>query len=231
MMFSRLQVQPFVDHLESHLAGERQWAIVGPWRRGSQLIDLLEILVVRTEDPFPVPPNLAVTLLGSDGARGELVLGADETIPVLISFCEESEWATQLMSRTGPGLLWSAQVSMAHNSGFYLSPSGVQDLASLEEIAGLDSEEKVYSFLKMSWIAPGSRYVFEQPQAPTLVERVVPSSSDPSKSYAVRVRGLEAYCSCPGFTYNQRCRHVLTLRTELGIQGPIRVGRLSATAH
>jgi hypothetical protein len=50
-----------------------------------------------------------------------------------------------------------------------------------------------------------------------LKQYIVPSTSCPLIPHVVEYDGVRFYCTCRGYEYRNECRHITTIKDELGI--------------
>lgn len=212
----RAEVDPFADLVTLEMPSDIEWCFTGPWRRHAPTMTSLDVAIVTptgTLGDLELPTSVRVTRRGERIARGDLTID-DEILPVDFWVCSPRERGAFLMFTTGPADLWRAQRKRAELLNLTLHPVGLM-LGTQQVDDG--TEEHIYDLLGMTWLPPEARQAFVPPE---LVERRVLSSKK-DQYYTVKVKGPQASCTCLGFLHRGYCKHVLSLRKELGIVGAL----------
>jgi DNA polymerase/3'-5' exonuclease PolX len=218
---TRAEVQPIADALASEIRELNpglEFHFGGSWRRGAESIGDLDLLLV-TEDGtmqgVVLPPFVVVQRSGSRMTQGDYS-AANTTMHVDFWSCSPPERGAFLWFITGPKELNIAMRGAAGSRGLLLNQKGLFNVAGGTPVQVDDGTEGgVAVWLGSKWMAylePTSRQAWAAPKGPMTSSVVVPSSSGGGKTYTVDRSGDNYQCSCPGFSYRGKCRHVDEVR-------------------
>jgi DNA polymerase/3'-5' exonuclease PolX len=204
---TRAGVAPTVRKLEQRLPG---CVVCGSWRRGSERIGDVDVLVVTESGELPDLTCLDDFVQRSSGAKlaGRGAVHLDDGLPPLqvdVYACAPESRGAFLWFLTGPKSLNIRMRGDALGVGWKLSQYGLLEKDGTQVDDG--TEESIADLLGYEeMLDPKSRQVFAAPEPEKAkVIEVIGSKGD---RYEVRVDGLRASCTCPGFKFRRECKHV-----------------------
>jgi DNA polymerase (family 10) len=214
---TRAQVAGVVRKIEQRLPGAR---VCGSWRRGSERIGDVDVLVVTASGELPDLAALGDFVEWDSGAKkaGRGRVHLDDGLPPLqvdVYACGPISEGAFLWFLTGPKTVNIRMRAEAMSRGWKLSQYGLFDAYEVQVDDG--TEASVAEWLGVEWVElldPRSRDAFSAPSGPEVREvKVTGSKGD---EYVVRVDGRRASCTCPGFRFRRACRHVARVMEEDG---------------
>jgi DNA polymerase/3'-5' exonuclease PolX len=193
----RAEVQPVVDAIAEWAESEvgDQWEVGGSWRRGSEVIgDIDVVLFYPTLAAVELPEQFVPERMGGAIAQGDM-------LGVHVDFwaCPRESAGPLLWFITGPKELNVWMRSYAKGLGMKLTQT---------ELQGYDgpviTEEQVSDALGLPYLPPDARNDWRRHYANP---RGVAFLGDNSKIYRLTLHGGRVTCTCKGFTYRGACKH------------------------
>lgn len=174
-----------------------------------------------------LPAGVEFQRKGSQIAQGDLTLEVPEVGPVTMHVdvwcCTPEARGAFLMFIRGPKELNVAQRSLAIKKGYNLSQVGL--FQGGETIKGKlvggtqvdnGTEEDIYRILEMPYLTPEARQAFAPIGAEVGRQVYQVTSSKGDKTYSVKVAGNSIQCTCPGYSFRMKCRHIEEVQQKLG---------------
>ncbi len=199
------------------------WMLGGSWRRQAPDVGDLDVMVVTetgTFAHFEFPSSFVAQRSGEKIAQGDLTANGD-SIHVDFWSCTLQQRGAFAMFLCGPKALNIQQRALAATQGLVLSQYGLFDQSGKQVDNG--TEIGVYSLLGIPWLRPVDRqkYVLKPPTETEQIEFQVPSDTDPTRKYTIRVRGKGTddefwSCTCLAYKYTRAipptCKHIQRVR-------------------
>lgn len=196
------------------LPDDLEWHFGGSLRRRAETVGDIDVVFVLPEGrdltsvELPTPVELQAS--GPSIVRGEYDLGGPDLTHVDVWCCTPQQRGAFMWFITGPKSLNVAMRSAAQRQGMTLSQYGLFDAAGVQVDRG--TEYSVALHLEMNlgtWVKlldPESRESWNAP--PSSRQREFEVTGSGGQVYLVKVSRSGATCTCKGFRYRSRCRHV-----------------------
>lgn len=222
---SRGQIGPWVRKIEHRLRAFPVH-ICGSWRRGSDRIGDLDVLIVTKDGNLPPELDLLVADFlrmetgGDRHASGSIFLD-DGLQPLHVDFYATGQDSLGgfLWFLTGPQGLNIAMRADARSKGCTLSQYGLKHYAS--DITLAKSEKEIAMALGAEWVAlldPLKRESWGNVRRGEEMQTREVTGSKGDK-YVLTIQGegpkLRVSCTCMGFKFRRSCKHEKAIRDEL----------------
>jgi len=212
---TRAQVEPFVRTLEDALSTFGEVKVCGSWRRGAELIGDLDVVIVNDECAITqqmidaiaeVLPEFVYERGGENGpmANAHLTL-EDGELHLDLYAAVEGQRGAMLWFLTGPKNLNIQMRAEAGRKGWMLNQYGLWGGPDHDQQVDDGSEADIGRKLGFC-LQPRDRQQFAEPVNRSSTKTVL--SSDGVTTYTVTFDGASASCTCPGYKYRRRCRHI-----------------------
>ena len=153
----RKEAAVFVKRLTWQMPRNVTWMIGGSWRRGSQEIGDIDVMVVNEQGSFRdfrFPPCVEITHGGWMLKKGVIRSLQGDTIPVQFWACTPAQRGAMAMFITGPNRLNLKQRFLAKRAGYSLSQYG---LSREGVLLPLFTEREIYAELGFEYLTPEER--------------------------------------------------------------------------
>ena len=205
---SRAAVMPWVKKIDQALYG-LEVHICGSWRRQAPRIGDLDVVVVTEDGTLPaLLPFLVADFITFDRGGPSLMNGSIELEdgPLNVDFyaAKPEQRGGFLWFLTGPKNLNIQMRATAMSQGRILNQYGL--FAADETQIDMGTETHIAQLLGYEHaLEPARRERWAEPR-PAVTKAV--TSSDGTKTYTVTIDGDKRSCTCPGFMYRRKCRHI-----------------------
>ncbi len=242
VVLNRAQAAPVVEYLESELRDRNPgltFYISGPWRRGSEEIDTL-VVVIKTHamslvDGAGNPTVVLPSALEHFEEVGSVMWDAKLRSPFgflrsVFVLATPMQVGAVLWWTTGPDGLWTALKVSAKTKGLSLRSTGLfapDGGSQLDDGTEYDIAMKLNGTEFLALVDPAKRENWvsvlreqmESTKNVTTIENV--TSSDGRRSYEVWIDrvGRGVRCECKGFTYRGICKHLGEAEAQLFERG------------
>lgn len=143
--------------------------------------------------------------------NSQSVFSVDKEWMINLFYFKQSNKGGALMFITGSGDFNKQIRAYAKALGLKLNRYGLHDRETDKPVAVKD-EKGIFKALGIKYIPPEKRIRLNVP-LPTGPVCQIPSSRDPGVQYTVKL-GSTPTCTCPGFKYRGKCRHIAMARTK-----------------
>jgi len=242
----RGEVMPFVFWLRKdmqRLNPDLDFEIGGSWRRGSDRIGDLDIMVVTESGTFDgarLPPNFKMEQGGPNKIMGTLYLdkpleeGGKQRVEMHADFwaCTPAARGAMLLFITGPKALNIEMRRFASVFGWLLNEKGLFDHEGKQLDNGTEEDifKKLYAYQSDKWLLdPGQReqYADFKPPNTARVRTWMEPSDSGGDPYEVTCTGEGRQsswkCKCKAFQYSREipacCKHIKRVKVRLAKEG------------
>lgn len=202
----RADVQAHVDHISAALTAQGLTHYFGgSWRRESATVGDLDVLVVAQSTAGIEIPGYIVHKGKDIAMQGDITVN-DLTIHLDVWTCKPKELGAYLAYFTGPKELNVAMRRDALKQGKHLKQQGLLDDEGTQYDDG--TERGVFAALGWEWIEPKDREKWATPAPKIGAKKAVKVLGSKGDTYTLTAQSGKVTCTCPGFTYRRKCKHV-----------------------
>jgi DNA polymerase/3'-5' exonuclease PolX len=208
----RAAVAPSVAEIVQRLDGFEVY-VCGSWRRGCSEIGDLDVLIVTPDGTLPGELNFVMCEIvelergGPALANGNIEL-PDGHLHVDFYACSPAQRGAFMWFLTGPADLNITMRAAAMRRGWMLNQYGLWAGDNRLDDGTERSLGRLLGFERL--LPPTDRQDWSQPKGPQIRAKQV-VSSDGVTFYTVSAQGERVSCTCPGFRYRRKCRHIKAL--------------------